>query len=455
MFVHGPSPRTYVLTYVRSHLGSSLSCIRTYVRTYVRESWFCICTEHTMDMDDFMAACDLADAQADETKSSAGASGWHPQGTLGRKNATIWSDPQVIEIDEEDVPETQSLEEIPEQALSQGDASNAGAEIGIARERGTKRKLGSFAARSAAQGNTKSKRKGSSLGVKTCTASQGGLVETLSIEKKGEKGGKVVLPMWSQYSLTFKGKEIPWLQGMKWISVATYEQWMLALVNAMRPPNSKMGQKSLKTREIAKAISDCFRQELRECLQALEESDSQEADGDGENGDAYFALNNLKEKSQCRYKLVDVKIGEFKVQALNTTERCLLKVDENTAEFIASWVVSMVKEVSKNGGACKLDSESDKTLATFQFKKMSLPNIRDKIKWIPYEQRWNIYVQKPKEQVPPKEEFAVEGKTQGEYDVKKTSQYWLAVAAWNRIDGSTRHRIPMTCQISMASDSQE
>ena len=41
------------------------------------------------------------------------------------------------------------------------------------------------------------------------------------------------------------------------------------------------------------------------------------------------------------------------------------------------------------------------------------------------------------------------------YDVKKTSQYWLAVAAWNRIDGSTRHRIPLTCQISMASDSQE
>ena len=403
-------------------------------------------------MGDLLDAC-LCDADAEndnyaENAMSSRGSGsahdqWAQHSLMVRQNCKTPTSNQgdVVEIIEEEdhVPKMLSREKAPQAPI-------APCVDGHASARGTKRKLGSFATKAGKQKKPKS-----AVGCKPCPVDHGEPVETIRIDKRTNA---VLVPMWSQYLVTFNKKDVESLEGIRWISVGTNEQWMQNMVCTVRGPTNS-SKRTRNARAVAQAISECFHQELATCLRQERDGDSQGRDAE-QDYDGYAALAQLRaadREKKRRIAMVEVQIGDFKVQTLNTTERCLLKADGATAKFIVGWMVPLVPVLSKQ----KQDGtfqDGEKALANFQFTKIALPNRREKVKWIPHEQRWEIYVQKPKDKdyKMSKSAFCVRAQSPEEYDVQRTAQYWQACTTWNRVDGSKRHRIPMTLKPFSKSD---
>ena len=68
------------------------------------------------------------------------------------------------------------------------------------------------------------------------------------------------------------------------------------------------------------------------------------------------------------------------------------------------------------------------------------PNLRDKVCWNPLRHSWDVGLKNAKGKLA--EKFVVDPSLAADlYEEQKLAMYVAAIAAWNRLDGSTRHRI--------------
>ena len=132
--------------------------------------------------------------------------------------------------------------------------------------------------------------------------------------------------------------------------------------------------------------------------------------------------------------------------------RMVLQMDGAAERFLSAWLVPTLVH-----HACKAQTALQKPVAVlttaldpedspgFHMGVSSTPNIRGKVLWVPSGHKWNLVVKNPQGADPGlAAKVRVDSALQGTaYDDAKRAAYWRAVLAWNELDGSKRHRIPL------------
>ena len=254
----------------------------------------------------------------------------------------------------------------------------------------------------------------------------------------------VPVPLWDQYTVTWHGQD---LGIAKWIVVSTQERWLMKVVD-------EVTQKHAKNRLVAKTFMDRCRNEFLTCLAiARRHKVIDDAFEVAHEEDKSTTMSSNVDRVQDRHAVrgrhnipeVIVQIGGFELVCLNHGSRIALKLCEGTVEFIAAWVVPVLRELarSQDSQPCEATTATQSDSSTpqgFHFCASSTPNHRDKVHWNPYKHSWEVLLKKAK--APMNEKFVVDPHLEAApYDEQKLARYVAAIATWNRLDGSSRHRI--------------
>ena len=130
---------------------------------------------------------------------------------------------------------------------------------------------------------------------------------------------------------------------------------------------------------------------------------------------------------------------------LNDARKMVLRLDDDTVKFINGWMVPLLRETARSQDSQERKpteaAEAPGQLAQFHFSAPSTPNIRDKVLWNPTAHSWEILLKQNK--APLKEKCGVDPLLDKQsYEEAKAAAYLRAIETWNRLDGSSRHRIP-------------
>ena len=254
--------------------------------------------------------------------------------------------------------------------------------------------------------------------------------------------GRQPIPLWGAYNAVWDVKDV---QDVSFIKVGTREHWLKRLVDSQTKKHA---------REVAAAFVDSFRLTFNDCLNnARSFTDDVENVLDNELPGGVDNTDSLARFKKTKWAgVVKLDICGHSVHCLNNAAMILLKLDVHTIEFIASWVAPLVKELAethvRTGGSKQslgLDggSKNVSSLANqFQFASLPTPNVRDKVCWEPTHHAWRVHVQKPKGMFDASDFTVDPGLCGKAYDAAKLTVYRDAVDTWNRLDGTTRARIP-------------
>ena len=126
----------------------------------------------------------------------------------------------------------------------------------------------------------------------------------------------------------------------------------------------------------------------------------------------------------------------------------LLKVDDDTVKFISGWILPLAMKLAHSqadtgSSTDTVPSESPIALAAFHFVASPTPDIRDKVYWKPTSSRWSVRASKQQGTYNPAELAVDPCLDSDQYTTAKGATYLRAIAIWNRLDGSRRHRIPV------------
>ena len=244
-----------------------------------------------------------------------------------------------------------------------------------------------------------------------------------------------VVPLWPLYEAQWRNYDF---QDAKWIVVGNYESWVKQIV-------AEFSSKT--TREMSKVFFDKVRLEFHTCLsQARKATPSATMDSDDE---ADAAAPDQGKKVVKPF--LQVQIGGFSVECLNTNRRVVFKLDADTVGFINNWICPLIKELCRSNleradspkdASTPAADEGASNLDVFKFTACATPNIREKVIWDPLTNEWKILVKKPKGSAP-MPRFVDPALAAEDYEKQKVVEYWKAVQAWNDSDGSPRLRIPV------------
>ena len=250
------------------------------------------------------------------------------------------------------------------------------------------------------------------------------------------QSGKCEVPvaLWNQYNVVWKGADF---KTSTWIVVGNYERWFMQLVDATT-------SKSVRT--VAKNFIDKFRLEFNACIATARKSNHMNTPDMDRDDKEPTAPSQVRFSAGRFAPVVEVNIAGFKVSCLNNTSRMVLKMDPATTTFIKKWVAPHVRQLAhkqSDSPTCSITVASASTgqVAGFQLCASATPNIREKVYWNPKTHSWTLGLRKPKG--PVTENFAVEPQLSAEkYEEEKTAAYRRAIETWNKLDGSSRFKIP-------------
>jgi len=263
----------------------------------------------------------------------------------------------------------------------------------------------------------------------------------VSVKKKREP-----IPLWPQYSVVGASPIVG-----QWIMVGNYEDWFLRLTQGVGKGYRRVNAKFLKSifhPRFREGLQKARAQLVRSADLLKDESD----EDDAYDGDA--GVKNLRIPFST-HPVVRVTIEGYPVTCLNSGRTCILQVDKDSIAFIAHglipWAINSLAHSQPETAA--LPSEQGQTQeqvpAPFAFSAGDTPNIRDKVAWEPMHHGWKLSVKKPLIECKPFTDetgasLCVEAALSSiDYNEDKLRTYVNALRAWNAIDGSTRHRIPL------------
>ena len=141
----------------------------------------------------------------------------------------------------------------------------------------------------------------------------------------------------------------------------------------------------------------------------------------------------------------------YNLMCINFKKVLAIHLDDRCVKFIHEWLVPWVQKTETllsakaRRGEQNQEQERHRTPATpgaFTFRQNPTPNIHDKVWFVPSNSYWKLKLQQVPKKMKPCSVFPVNPDLAGtEYHQEKLHQYLLAVAEWNRCDGSKRHRI--------------
>ena len=252
------------------------------------------------------------------------------------------------------------------------------------------------------------------------------------------------VPLWSQYEVAWKNFDF---KKHRWIVVGNWERWVMQIVDVVTNGS---------VRQVAKAFTDYFKKIFLVSLAvARKPSKLKDAFCSDSDDDTVPATGSSKQhKTADSDPTVIVSIGGFDVTVVNHAARVIMLIDKDNLKFISDWVVPMVRQIAKNlvpdvpetGSSDDTASVKSSMTPNFNCNASPTPNWRDKVCWNPLAHTWVVLVKKRKDlQHKPPESYKVDSSlSAAEYDVAKLSSYIMAIDAWNKLDGSSRHRIPQT-----------
>jgi hypothetical protein len=259
------------------------------------------------------------------------------------------------------------------------------------------------------------------------------------------------IALWNQYTSSWRSVDF---KDSKWIKVGFSEPWVKQLVDAC-----VMNKKKKNARYVIKKLTDRMQKEVNACLaaDALKNKDYDPFSSFTPEPEGCFGMTRRRNVVNEFCPVAQILIGKFKVLCLNNKRQVALKVDEATTAFIEGWMLPLIKSFVDNPDEVDTshpETASDEPAVTvpgFSFSSCFTPNLRDKVVWRPEQHAWKLYIKHDKtdkdKRMTPGEisDFTVNSEVPADtYEKEKIAAYWRAIAAWNKLDCSTRHRIPLT-----------
>ena len=274
-------------------------------------------------------------------------------------------------------------------------------------------------------------------------------------------GSAVPVPLWPLYASSKPVGDGP---VSKWIIVSPWEQWLAQVIVISRGQNKF----SPKARAIAQNVMTKLREDFVPAIGSARkkiaiDSDSQEGDVAEEKSSRKLTFKNII--------ALPVLVGGHEITVVNSMKPFIVRIDEAGFQFVATYVLDIVLKASDALGIPDANTQSSKSDVpigpSFSFAPSQTPNLRGKVNWCPLDHSWKLTYTRAKIKLSQiKEEFSdgafcgnapdsareidsSSGKAirvsrdggRGAVDARKNTAYHLAVLAWNKIDGSTRHRI--------------
>ena len=275
-----------------------------------------------------------------------------------------------------------------------------------------------------------------------------------------DDGNAVPVPLWPLYASNRPVGDGP---VSIWIIVSPWEQWLAQVIVISRGQNKF----SPKARAIAQNVMTKLREDFVPAIGRARmkiASDSDYSEGDvAEEKNRKLTFKNIT--------ALPVLVGGHEITVVNSMRPFIMRIDEAGFQFVATYVLDIVLKASDALGIPDANTKSSKSDVpigpSFSFAPSQTPNLRGKVNWCPLDHSWKLTYTRAKIKLSQiKEEFSdgafcgnapdsareidsSSGKAirvsrdggRGAVDARKNTAYRLAVLAWNKIDGSTRHRI--------------
>ena len=254
--------------------------------------------------------------------------------------------------------------------------------------------------------------------------------------KTGQR--QIPVPLWRQYRASWRDIDFG---TATWVLVSNYESWVMDLVDAIT-------NKSV--RDVAKTFADLFRKQFHAAMAAarmtqnlLENPLDSDDDSPGNT-----APRQGRDCADVRSVVVEITLGDYTVTVLNSRRKMTLKIDETAVKFVTGFVLPLIRmcatrKAPSQGISAPSAASSQDDLGLFRLPEDPTPNVRDKVVWSPMSHKWNVLLRKPTDKLA--EHFSADSTQDAQtYEMQKVEAYWRAVEAWNRLDSSSRLRIPMT-----------
>ena len=151
-------------------------------------------------------------------------------------------------------------------------------------------------------------------------------------------------------------------------------------------------------------------------------------------------------------QVITIKIGDHKLTVMNCLRPKVLKLDNDTATFIAEFVSKQLTN------SCDQEAPSQPAMrvpkSDLHVDESLTPNKRNKVVWDSLIHSWTLHVAKPtnNEHWGKHKDHngmslsisSIDNEREPEtYQKAKVQAYLRAIEAWNLLDGSKRHRIAM------------
>ena len=269
------------------------------------------------------------------------------------------------------------------------------------------------------------------------------------VEGPDDQARAVPVPLWPQYHARWRNDAVI---DTAFLVVCNYERWFNQLVYTIAKDSC--------VRKTAKSFLDHFKEEFRVAMGVTRKQRSpglknpfEDTLSDDEHGDDDSQGSRAP---KTRDGLVSLVFAGHTIFCLNHLGhgniRMVLQMDDAAGRFLSAWLVPTLVHF-----ACKARAALQKPVAVpstavgpedspgFHMGVSSTPNIRGKVLWVPSDHKWKLVVKKPTGADPGlSAKVRVDSALQGTaYEDAKRAAYWRAVLAWNQLDGSKRHRIPL------------
>ena len=234
------------------------------------------------------------------------------------------------------------------------------------------------------------------------------------------------------------------------------EMWMDASLHALRPKTTTSNSAKA-MRSLVKGLQTAMRTVLRSGLQQHRKG-GEHAD-DAESSDDGAAQTRPKPRNFSGFKLdqvflIKINVAGAPLTIVNYGRHLIARVDDDAMHFIRSCIPDIIRKLSVSDAPDEIVPTPSTPDTGFKFDD-NTPNIRDKVVWEPGRNGWLVTMKRGGSTCTTFEEqsgaslIVPDGLTADEHDNAKRTAYTRAIATWNAMDQSKRHRIQAPVKITL------
>ena len=254
------------------------------------------------------------------------------------------------------------------------------------------------------------------------------------------------IALWPQYWITWKGKEF---HAHPWLFFHRHEDWVKNMLVAAQPVSGRQSGDRASAASAVQHFVASVRTQICHAIEVVRQPFWNQTDSELEAEADMF----VKSAAMPQSSLLEIKIWGYPVRVLNHKHTLAMCMDENCVEFVKhvlvplaakSWCERCLRRVqSWEDFSCICRNRSDNLRYDdlSQQSPVPLPNIVGKVTWSGWKQAWEIQVRNSLEEEIPDFPIGFAFEDSLQQFIAKLRQYRCAIAAWNRLDSSGRHRI--------------